>query len=100
MEACLSDSQVYKQKVKHLLYEHQNNLAALKIEAEVAVKEAVERCGQQQQALAEDKARLKQQLREQVRGFSCWLLRRQEACCAVGGKVPSESRHAKVRGSR
>ena len=64
---------MYKQKVKHLLYEHQNNLAAVKIEAEVAVKEAVERYQQQQQGLVEDKARLKQQLREQV-GVLLWAL--------------------------
>jgi hypothetical protein len=57
---------VYKQKVKHLLYEHQNNLAAMKIETEVAVKEAVEQCHIQQQGLVEDKVRLKQQLRDQV----------------------------------
>lgn len=67
---CPDALQVYKQKVKHLLYEHQNNLAALKIDAEVAVKEAVERCNQQQQGLVEDKARLKQQLRDQV-GDTC-----------------------------
>lgn len=87
-EKCFSHLQVYKQKVKHLLYEHQNNLAALKIEAEVAVKEAVEGCRQQQQGLVEDKARLKQQLREQVRVL-LWLL------CVEEGLVRSEnSRHA------
>lgn len=29
---------VYKQKVKHLLYEHQNNVAALKADGEAALK--------------------------------------------------------------
>jgi hypothetical protein len=29
---------VYKQKVKHLLYEHQNNIAGLKAEGEAALK--------------------------------------------------------------
>ena len=66
---------MYKQKVKHLLYEHQNNVDALKIDAEGAVKRAVEACNTQQAALAEDKALLKQQLREQVRGCeSCFNL--------------------------
>ncbi len=31
--------QVYKQKVKHLLYEHQNNVAKLKADAEVSLKQ-------------------------------------------------------------
>ena len=30
---------VYKQKVKHLLYEHQNNVTTLKADAEVALKQ-------------------------------------------------------------
>ena len=61
--------------MKHLLYEHQNNVDALKIDAEGAVKRAVEACNTQQAALAEDKALLKQQLREQVRGCeSCFNL--------------------------
>lgn len=31
-------SQVYKQKVKHLLYEHQNNITTLKADGEMALK--------------------------------------------------------------
>ena len=30
--------QVYKQKVKHLLYEHQNNITTLKADGEMALK--------------------------------------------------------------
>ena len=58
--------QVYKQKIKHLLYEHQNNVEALKIEGENKVKEAIQSCKAQQDALSEDKARLKEQLRVQA----------------------------------
>lgn len=57
---------MYKQKVKHLLYEHQNNVEALKLGTEVAVKDAENACSSQQAALAEDKAILKQRLQQQV----------------------------------
>ena len=58
--------QVYKQKVKHMLYDHQNDISALKVQIEAASKEATQNCSAQQQALQEDKANLKQQLRQQV----------------------------------
>ena len=49
---------VYKQKVKHLLYEHQNNVTTLKADAEVALKQqqdefAVKWRAEQGQALAQ-----------------------------------------------
>lgn len=34
---CIVNFQVYKQKVKHLLYEHQNNITELKRDGTVAV---------------------------------------------------------------
>ena len=58
--------QVYKQKIKHLLYEHQNNVEALKIQQEEKVKEAIQSCKAKQDALIEDKVRLREQLRVQV----------------------------------
>ena len=57
---------MYKQKVKHMLYDHQNDLNALKIQMEEATKETVRKCSTQQDQLMEDKAALKQQLRQQV----------------------------------
>lgn len=35
---------VYKQKVKHLLYEHQNNITTLKADGELALKLQQVRC--------------------------------------------------------
>lgn len=61
-----SDLQVYKQKVKHMLYDHQNDINALKIQIEAATKDAAENCKAEHEALREDKAVLKQQLCQQV----------------------------------
>ena len=58
--------QVYKQKVKHMLYDHQNDISALKLQVKTASTEATQECKTQQEALQEDKAILKQQLRQQV----------------------------------
>ncbi len=43
--------QVYKQKVKHLLYEHQNNIANLKVDNEVAMKLQADESAQNESVL-------------------------------------------------
>ncbi|XP_059849039.1 dynein regulatory complex subunit 4 [Hypanus sabinus] len=56
---------VYKQKVKHLLYEHQNNLAEVKIENTVALKLDQKEHHDQERHLVNDMRNLKLELREQ-----------------------------------
>lgn len=55
---------VYKQKVKHLLYEHQNNIAELKAENVVALNLANEEFHGQELDLRKDKRGLKVELKE------------------------------------
>lgn len=57
--------QVYKQKVKHLLYEHQNNLAEVKAEGTVVMKLAQKEHRTQEGALRKDMRVLKVELKEQ-----------------------------------
>ena len=57
--------QVYKQKVKHLLYEHQNNIAELKAESSVALKLAQDGHSGKEMDLRKDKRALKVELKEQ-----------------------------------
>ncbi|XP_010625905.1 dynein regulatory complex subunit 4 isoform X1 [Fukomys damarensis] len=56
---------VYKQKVKHLLYEHQNNLTELKAEGTVAMKLAQKEHRTQESVLRKDMRVLKVELKEQ-----------------------------------
>nr|XP_012321408.1 growth arrest-specific protein 8 isoform X5 [Aotus nancymaae] len=56
---------VYKQKVKHLLYEHQNNLTEMKAEGTVIMKLAQKEHHMQQGALRKDMRALKVELKEQ-----------------------------------
>ncbi|XP_020371027.1 dynein regulatory complex subunit 4 [Rhincodon typus] len=56
---------VYKQKVKHLLYEHQNNLAELKAEDTVAMKLDQKEHLDQERDMRTDIRNLKVQLKEQ-----------------------------------
>ena len=56
--------QVYKQKVKHLLYEHQNNISELKAESAVAIKLAQDEHRSQEGDLRKDKRTLKVSLKE------------------------------------
>lgn len=56
---------VYKQKVKHLLYEHQNNIAELKAESSVALKLAQDGHSNKEMDLRKDKRGLKVELKEQ-----------------------------------
>nr|CAH7717294.1 unnamed protein product [Callosobruchus chinensis] len=55
----------YKQKVKHLQYEHQNNLTEAKAEALVSLKNAQDEHSQQERELLRDKKSLKSHGREQ-----------------------------------
>ncbi|XP_076258428.1 growth arrest specific protein 8 [Rhynchophorus ferrugineus] len=59
----------YKQKVKHLQYEHQNNLTECKAEALVSLKTAQDEHSEQEKELLRDKKNLKLQLREQEISF-------------------------------
>jgi len=56
---------VYKQKVKHLLYEHQNNISELKAEGTVALKLAQDEHRGNELDLRKDKRSLKVELKEQ-----------------------------------
>ncbi|XP_782050.2 dynein regulatory complex subunit 4 [Strongylocentrotus purpuratus] len=56
---------VYKQKVKHLLYEHQNNISELKAESAVALKLAQDDNRSQEGDLRKDKRNLKVSVKEQ-----------------------------------
>lgn len=56
---------VMKQKVKHLLYEHQNNLAQLKSEAQLDLKVNQETHDDGERELRQDKRNLKIQIKEQ-----------------------------------
>lgn len=57
--------QVYKQKVKHLLYEHQNNISELKAESTVALKLAQDEHRSNELDLRKDKRTLKVEIKEQ-----------------------------------
>ncbi|XP_066100297.1 dynein regulatory complex subunit 4 [Saccopteryx bilineata] len=56
---------VYKQKVKHLLYEHQNHLTEMKAEGTVAMKLAQKEHRTQEGSLRKDVRALKVELKEQ-----------------------------------
>uniref|UniRef100_A0A0B7ARK5 Dynein regulatory complex subunit 4 n=1 Tax=Arion vulgaris TaxID=1028688 RepID=A0A0B7ARK5_9EUPU len=59
---------VYKQKVKHLLYEHQNNISGLKAEGAVAMKLTQDNYNSTEMELRKDKRALKVELKEQELG--------------------------------
>lgn len=56
---------VYKQKVKHLLYEHQNNITTLKTDGEMALKLQQDDFRKREGDLSKDKRGLKVELKEQ-----------------------------------
>lgn len=58
--------QVYKQKVKHMLYEHQNELNSLKVEASKADLKAAEVQELKLKAMADEITGLKEQFRQKV----------------------------------
>jgi len=55
---------VYKQKVKHLLYEHQNNITELKRDASVAVTLEQSQHGEKEVEMRQEKRALKVDLKE------------------------------------
>jgi hypothetical protein len=55
---------VYKQKVKHLLYEHQNNVTTLKADGEMALKLQQDEFAKREEELQQDKRSLKLDLKE------------------------------------
>mmetsp|Transcript_4352 Transcript_4352/g.15055 ORF Transcript_4352/g.15055 Transcript_4352/m.15055 type:complete len:470 (+) Transcript_4352:14-1423(+) len=57
---------VYKQKVKHLLYEHQNNITTLKAESEMALKLQQDDFRKREGELTKDKRSLNLFLKEQA----------------------------------
>ena len=65
--------QVYKQKVKHLLYEHQNNISTLKADGELGLKLAGEEAAKREAELQKDCRNLNLQLKEQVPSMSLLL---------------------------
>ena len=58
--------QVYKQKLKHLLYEHQQNTAALKLEAEKQLQKAADEASERVRDLMLDKQNMQRDYNEQV----------------------------------
>lgn len=56
---------VYKQKVKHLLFEHQNNIATLKADGELALKLQQDDFRKREGHLDRDKRSLKKEIKEQ-----------------------------------
>lgn len=58
--------QVYKQKVKHLLYEHQNSITAFKSNAELGLKLQEDEMQSKSGDLSRDKHSLKLEMKEQV----------------------------------
>merc|ERR1712054_255214 len=63
-ERHLVEVKVYKQKVNHLLYEHQNNVAQLKEEQERALKLQLEEHRSREAESKKDKRSLKLELKE------------------------------------
>lgn len=59
---------MYKQKVKHLLYEHQNNITTLKADGELALKLQQDEFRKREGDLGKDKRNLKLAYKEQVCG--------------------------------
>ena len=59
-----SAPQVYKQKVKHLLYEHQNNITELKRDGTVAVTLEQSQHQEKEDGLRKEKRSLKVELKE------------------------------------
>ena len=63
----LSYVQAFKQKIKHLLYEHGRHIEQLKADADAAAKIASDEFQARESLLQADKRGLQTQLREQAR---------------------------------
>ena len=73
--------QAFKQKIKHLLYEHSHHIEQLKGEAEAAAKAASDDFHAREAVLLTDKRGLQTQLREQV-GLPRVSTYAQICCCS------------------
>ena len=69
-ERHMMEVKVYKQKVKHLLYEQENNIAELKAENMVSLKVAREEQRQQEQQHLRDKQQLTKELHEKDKQYT------------------------------
>lgn len=57
--------QVYKQKIKHLLYEHQNSISELRAEEAIKMKLAHDEFQTSESSLMAEKGKLKVEMKEQ-----------------------------------
>lgn len=78
---CARCAQIYQQKVKHLLYEQQNNITMLKADGELALKLQQDEFYKREAELSRDKRALKQELKEQV-GLQQLMSSSSAACVA------------------
>lgn len=62
-----AESRLFKQKVKHLLYEHQNDMSELKADGMLSLKMAQEDFKEREMLILEDKKACKEKLAEQER---------------------------------
>ena len=69
-ERHMMEVKVYKQKVKHLLYEQENNIAELKAENMVSLKVAREEWRQQEQNHLQDKQQLSRELHDKDKEYT------------------------------
>ena len=74
---------MYKQKVKHLLYEHQNNISELKAEGTVALKLAQDENRGSELELRKDKRSLKVELKEQQLAHEDIIKNMKKVCLVV-----------------
>lgn len=63
------DMKFFKQKIKHLQYEHQNDLTECKTQSVVTLKEAADNFHDQEKELLKDKRTLKAELKENELGY-------------------------------
>lgn len=91
--------QIYQQKVKHLLYEQQNNITTLKADTELALKLQQDEFAKREAELNRDKRALKQELREQVMHHAgalavpSWYRLERVSGCMPCGLLTWASRH-------
>jgi growth arrest-specific protein 8 len=71
---------VYKQKVKHLLYEHQNAISQLKTDHEMAIKMLQEEHRAQEAELKKEKRALKLELKEMELAHEDFVKNLKEVC--------------------
>ncbi|XP_049785045.1 dynein regulatory complex subunit 4 [Schistocerca cancellata] len=99
-----TEIKIYKQKVKHLLYEHQNNLAEYKAESMVSLRMAQDDYTDQEMELLADKKDLKSRLRDQELAHQEEMrnvkLEHSEALSKAREKFESEAREIEAKYER